>query len=84
VIGIYQVASQIRNWRESYNFLWSKQGAKARAKERAKARAKADSGVRDEVEVEALASPTAPTSLASPEFQLRPKRARKVPARYQG
>jgi hypothetical protein len=49
---------------------------------RAKARAKADGGVRDkEVEVEA---PVLPASPASPALQLRPKRARKVPVRYQG
>jgi hypothetical protein len=48
---------------------------------RAKAMAKADSRVRDkEVEVDAPASPASP---ASPALQLQPKRARKVPARYQ-
>jgi hypothetical protein len=30
------------------------------------------------------ASPASPASLVSPVLQLRPKRARKVPARYQG
>jgi hypothetical protein len=30
------------------------------------------------------ASPASPASLVSPALQLRPKRARKVPARYQG
>jgi hypothetical protein len=43
---------------------------------------KADGRVGDkEVEVEAPASPASP---ASPALQLRPKRARKVPARYRG
>ena len=43
---------------------------------------KADGRVGDkEVEVEA---PASPASLASPALQLRPKRARKVPARYRG
>jgi hypothetical protein len=37
-----------------------------------------------EVEVEAPALPALPASPASPALQMRPKRARKVPARYQG
>jgi hypothetical protein len=49
---------------------------------RAKAKAKADGGVRDkEVKVEA---PALLASRASSALQLRPKRARKVPVRYQG